>query len=238
MLRLLVMRSPVQDRWSRSTACGPSPPRHPVGRFTVLPMGPHPPQLVARAPQHDLVRRALGLLCYLGLLGILNRWIRSVHSREGGDPPCDAIGVTSDSVDLFRRNRVKELETDEVEARLRIDDPSFVDRLLWSQHREVDPGEPWVESGAPDHVCDLHNPAAREALRGFIDKIIIPPGDGLLQVVGNLGAMLATAAGQKMPGRQAVGYVGCGGGDLNPRPLGYEPNELPDCSTPRHLEEQ
>ena len=24
------------------------------------------------------------------------------------------------------------------------------------------------------------------------------------------------------------------GGDLNPRPLGYEPNELPDCSTPRH----
>ena len=26
------------------------------------------------------------------------------------------------------------------------------------------------------------------------------------------------------------------GGDLNPRPLGYEPNELPDCSTPRHLD--
>ncbi len=23
--------------------------------------------------------------------------------------------------------------------------------------------------------------------------------------------------------------------DLNPRPLGYEPNELPDCSTPRHI---
>ena len=25
------------------------------------------------------------------------------------------------------------------------------------------------------------------------------------------------------------------GGDLNPRPLGYEPNELPDCSTPRQI---
>ena len=25
------------------------------------------------------------------------------------------------------------------------------------------------------------------------------------------------------------------GGDLNPRPLGYEPNELPDCSTPRQV---
>ena len=27
------------------------------------------------------------------------------------------------------------------------------------------------------------------------------------------------------------------GRDLNPRPLGYEPNELPDCSTPRHVKE-
>ena len=27
---------------------------------------------------------------------------------------------------------------------------------------------------------------------------------------------------------------GCGGQDLNLRPLGYEPNELPDCSTPRY----
>jgi hypothetical protein len=26
------------------------------------------------------------------------------------------------------------------------------------------------------------------------------------------------------------------GGDLNPRPLGYEPNELPDCSTPRQCD--
>ena len=25
------------------------------------------------------------------------------------------------------------------------------------------------------------------------------------------------------------------GRDLNPRPLGYEPNELPDCSTPRQF---
>ena len=29
-------------------------------------------------------------------------------------------------------------------------------------------------------------------------------------------------------------YFWLRGGDLNPRPLGYEPNELPDCSTPRH----
>ena len=53
---------------------------------------------------------------------------------------------------------------------------------------------------------------ARLALRGFLQSIIIPPGDGLLQVTGNLGAMFAAAAGQKVPGRQAVAKAGCGGG--------------------------
>jgi site-specific DNA recombinase len=52
--------------------------------------------------------------------------------------------------------------------------------------------------------------AARQALRGFLDRIVIPPGDGLLQVVGNLGEMLKAAGGQK--GSAAVAYVGCGGG--------------------------
>ena len=58
---------------------------------------------------------------------------------------------------------------------------------------------------------DNQRDQARQALRNFVDKIVIPPGIGLLQVVGNLGAMLDAAAGQKMPGRQAVGNVGCGG---------------------------
>ena len=59
---------------------------------------------------------------------------------------------------------------------------------------------------------DDQRDAAREALRGFVDQIVIPSGDGLLQVVGNLGAMLEAAAGQKVRGRQTVGNVGCGGG--------------------------
>jgi hypothetical protein len=50
---------------------------------------------------------------------------------------------------------------------------------------------------------------ARQALRGFLDKIVIPPGDGLLQVVGNLGEMLKAAGGRK--GAEAVAYGGCGG---------------------------
>jgi hypothetical protein len=55
---------------------------------------------------------------------------------------------------------------------------------------------------------DEHKDAARLALRGFVDRIVIPPGDGLLQVVGNLGEMLTAASN----GKAAVGYVGCGGG--------------------------
>lgn len=55
---------------------------------------------------------------------------------------------------------------------------------------------------------------ARHALRNFADKIVIPPATELLQVVGNLGAMLDAAAGQRMRGRQAVGDVGRGGSHL------------------------
>ena len=56
---------------------------------------------------------------------------------------------------------------------------------------------------------DDEHDAARQALRGFIDKIIIPAGAGLLQVVGNCGEMLKAAAGRN--GLAVVGYVGCGG---------------------------
>ena len=59
---------------------------------------------------------------------------------------------------------------------------------------------------------DEEHAAARHALRGFLDKIVIPPGDGLLQVVGNLGEMLTAASGRNGSVVAAVGYVGCGGG--------------------------
>jgi hypothetical protein len=57
---------------------------------------------------------------------------------------------------------------------------------------------------------DEQHDSARLALRGFIEKIVIPPGNELLQVVGNLGEML-TAAGARNGAAAAVGYVGCGG---------------------------
>ncbi len=40
--------------------------------------------------------------------------------------------------------------------------------------------------------------------------------------------------GEETMGKWILGLVGwLRGVDLNHRPLGYEPNELPDCSTPR-----
>jgi len=57
---------------------------------------------------------------------------------------------------------------------------------------------------------DEHD-AARQTLRGFIDRIIIPAGDGLLQVVGNFGEKLTAARGGIRSTLAAAGYVGCGG---------------------------
>ncbi len=66
-------------------------------------------------------------------------------------------------------------------------------------------------AAALQHEDEEQREQARAALRGFIDRIVIPPGDDLLQVVGNFGVMLDAAAERETPGRQAVGYVGCGG---------------------------
>lgn len=60
---------------------------------------------------------------------------------------------------------------------------------------------------------DEQRDAARQALRGFLERIEIPPGDGLLQVVGNLGSMLTAAQGRAQSQKtMAVVNDGCGGG--------------------------
>jgi hypothetical protein len=59
---------------------------------------------------------------------------------------------------------------------------------------------------------DGQRDAARQALRGFLDKIVIPPGDGLLQVVGNVSSMLAAVQRRSQSRSNSVGNVGCGGG--------------------------
>ena len=64
-----------------------------------------------------------------------------------------------------------------------------------------------------------------ETLRGLIDSIVLTPQDGQLRVEGNLAAMLAAAQKTKRSpetGDLFVPIQVVAGGDLNPRPLGYE----------------
>lgn len=58
---------------------------------------------------------------------------------------------------------------------------------------------------------DEQRDAARQALRGFLERIEIPPGDGLLRVIGNLGAMLTAAQGRARSQTSMVVNDGCGG---------------------------
>jgi hypothetical protein len=72
-----------------------------------------------------------------------------------------------------------------------------------------------VAALAADLEHEDERDGARQTLRGFLEKIVIPPADGLLQVVGNVGMMLAAAQGRTHLQANAVGYVGCGG----PQPI-------------------
>ncbi len=80
---------------------------------------------------------------------------------------------------------------------------------------------------------------AVEAIRALIEAIVFQPDGDQLKITlkGDLAGMLSAARDSKRSpdtGDLMVQISWLRGGDLNPRPLGYEPNELPDCSTPRH----
>jgi len=71
-------------------------------------------------------------------------------------------------------------------------------------------------AAALDHEDEALRDAAREALRGFLEKIVIPPGEGFLQVVGNFGEMLTAASGRDRSALSAMLVAGAG---FNLRPL-------------------
>ena len=85
--------------------------------------------------------------------------------------------------------------------------------LLHPSMRDVYRGKVEQLAAALEHEDLEQREAARSALRGFITAIVIPPGDALLTVRGDLGKMLAAAAsGRDGSALAAVAYDGCGGG--------------------------
>jgi hypothetical protein len=67
-------------------------------------------------------------------------------------------------------------------------------------------------AAALSHEDEGMREAARSTVRGLITAIVIPPGDALLEVKGDLGRMLRTAAGERNGSiLAAVVENGCGG---------------------------
>src|SRR6478672_1346384 len=78
------------------------------------------------------------------------------------DEPGDVARVPPHAANVLRRERVQEVEADEVEPRLGRD-PSFVHRLhVVTEDRDLDPPEVLSEAGAPDDVCDIQDPSVLE----------------------------------------------------------------------------
>ena len=82
---------------------------------------------------------------------------------------------------------------------------------------------------------------AGEILRTLIDRIVLTPSDGGLraELYGDLAAITAMAEGRASespdPGSGSGLLSVVAGRGFEPRPSGYEPDELPGCSTPREV---
>src|SRR4029434_1638767 len=80
--------------------------------------------------------------------------------RAGSHVARDAFGITSDAVNHRRRERVQEVQPDEVQARVARDDATLVYWIaVGRKDRKVVPRESGMEASAPDHVLDVEHPA-------------------------------------------------------------------------------
>ena len=87
----------------------------------------------------------------------------AVGRTPRGDGTGNSCGVTSHAVNHRGRERIEEVQPDEVQPGLARHDTALVLRLaVWAEHRKIDPREAWMEAGAPDHVRDVEDAAIRQ----------------------------------------------------------------------------
>ena len=102
-----------------------------------------------------------------------------------------------------------ELEATNAASKLSLCYLSFICTWQWSTARR--------SNGSRLHPLMTTKGSAgrRSSLRRFIERIEIPAGDGKLMVFGDLGRMLATAAGER-DGSMLAAVVECGCGGSKP----------------------
>jgi hypothetical protein len=82
-----------------------------------------------------------------------NRLRRAGRGRGAGDRSSYVRGVAADALDLARRQRVLEMQADEVQAWLSRDHATLVLRAVLAEYREIDPVEAGRVAGTPDDVA-------------------------------------------------------------------------------------
>lgn len=87
----------------------------------------------------------------------------AIDSPTSADLGGDSRRIASYPVDHRRGERIEKMQADEEQPRLIPHDASVVLRFaVGSEHRQVDPRKPGMESGAPDHIGDVEHAPIRQ----------------------------------------------------------------------------
>ena len=71
--------------------------------------------------------------------------------------PSNVLGVSADALNLPGRNGEEKVESDEIQAGHAAHHAALVDRLIFTEDGQVNPGKIGTETSTPDHVCHVHD---------------------------------------------------------------------------------